>query len=104
MDAISENCFIRLGQKIFFTDINERNITRFKEVAPNAEFVGVNDIYDVDCDIYAPCALGATVNDETIDRLKCKIVAGAANNQLKEPRHGDILRQKKILLCSRLSN
>lgn len=85
------------GAKIYFTDINERNIERFKEAAPNAEFVGVNEIYDVECDIYAPCALGATVNDETIDRLKCKIVAGAANNQLKEPRHGDILKQKNIL-------
>ncbi len=85
------------GAKIFFTDINEKNISRFKEAAPNSELVGVNDIYDVDCDVYTPCALGATVNDETIERLKCKIVAGAANNQLKEPRHGDILREKGIL-------
>lgn len=85
------------GAKIIFTDINEKNIARFKKVAPNAELVGVNDIYDVDCDIYAPCALGATVNDHTIDRLRCKIVAGAANNQLKEQRHGNILREKNIL-------
>lgn len=85
------------GAKVFFTDINKNNIERFKNRVPSAEFISVDDIYDVDCDIYAPCALGATVNDNTIDRLKCKIVAGAANNQLKEDRHGDILREKDIL-------
>lgn len=85
------------GAKIFFTDINPKNIERFKEFAPNAEFVNIDEIYDVDCDIYAPCALGATVNDKTIDRLKCKIVAGAANNQLAEDRHGSILKEKGIL-------
>lgn len=85
------------GAKVFFTDINESNIKRFKTVCPDAELVGVDDIYDVPCDVYAPCALGATVNDKTIDRLKCKIVAGAANNQLAEGRHGKILREKNIL-------
>ncbi|WP_372653476.1 Glu/Leu/Phe/Val dehydrogenase dimerization domain-containing protein [Halobacteriovorax sp.] len=85
------------GAKVVVCDINERNIQLLKEAVPSVEVVGVNDIYDVDCDIYAPCALGATVNDSTIDRLKCKIVAGAANNQLAEDRHGEILRQKGIL-------
>jgi leucine dehydrogenase len=85
------------GAKIFFTDINQNNVDLFKQQVPNAEFVGVEEIYDVDCDVYSPCALGATVNDNTIDRLKCDIVAGAANNQLAEPRHGDILREKKVL-------
>ncbi|PIP95013.1 MAG: leucine dehydrogenase [Bdellovibrio sp. CG12_big_fil_rev_8_21_14_0_65_39_13] len=85
------------GAKIFFTDINEKNIELFREVAPGAELVGPEDIYDINCDIYAPCALGATVNDNTIDKLKAKIVCGAANNQLAEPRHGDILMEKNIL-------
>lgn len=85
------------GAKVFFTDINERNIELFKEAVPDATFVGVEEIYDVDCDIYAPCALGATINDGTIDRLKCKIVAGAANNQLAESRHGQALKDKGIL-------
>ncbi len=85
------------GAKIFVTDINEQNTEKFKEVVPNAEVVGIDEIYDIDCDIYAPCALGATVNDNTIDRLKCKIVCGAANNQLQEERHGDILKEKNIL-------
>ena len=55
--------------------------------------MGDDSFYDVDCDIYAPCALGATVNDQTVERLKCKIVAGAANNQLKESRHGSIFKR-----------
>jgi leucine dehydrogenase len=85
------------GAKIIFTDMNEANIKRFKEAVPNAEFVGLNDIYDVKADIYAPCALGATINDQTIERLKVKIVCGAANNQLAENRHGDILKERGIL-------
>lgn len=85
------------GVKIFFTDISQTNIDRFREIAPGSEFIGLNDIYDVECDIYAPCALGATINDETIEKLKCKIVCGAANNQLKEDRHGQILKEMGIL-------
>lgn len=85
------------GAKILFTDINEKNVALFQDMVPSAEFVPVNDIYDVDCDIYAPCALGATVNDDTIGKLRCKIVAGAANNQLKEGRHGAELKERGIL-------
>lgn len=85
------------GAKIFFTDINEANISRFKDACPSAEFVSVNDIYDVKADIYSPCALGATINDQTIERLKSKIVCGSANNQLSENRHGDILKKRGIL-------
>ena len=59
--------------------------------------VGQDEIYDVDCDIYAPCALGATINDETIDRLKCSLIAGAANNQLKdEVKHGYMLKDRGV--------
>lgn len=49
------------------------------------------------CDIFSPCALGGVLNSETIPRLKCKIVAGGANNQLEEDEHGDLLQQKGIL-------
>lgn len=85
------------GGKILFTDISEDNITRFKNEIPNSEFVSPEAIYSANADIYAPCALGATVNDDTINQLKCKIVNGAANNQLKEDKHGDILKEKGIL-------
>ena len=57
-----------------------------------------DSIYDIDMDIYAPCALGATLNTDTIKRLKCKIVAGAANNQLEdEVIHGKMIKDKGIV-------
>jgi len=60
--------------------------------------VDIDRIYDENVDIYAPCALGATVNDETIPRLKCAIIAGAANNVLKNPdKHSKLLMKKGIL-------
>jgi leucine dehydrogenase len=58
-------------------------------VAPEA-------IYDVAADIFAPCALGAVLNDSTIPRLQAEIVAGGANNQLGEDRHGDLLESRHI--------
>jgi leucine dehydrogenase len=57
----------------------------------------LEDVYDVDCDVFAPCALGMVLNDDTIPRLECDIVCGAANNQLAEERHGEMLRERGIL-------
>lgn len=85
------------GGKIIFTDISEDNISRMKERFPHAEYIMPEAFYGANMDIYAPCALGATINDETIPQLKCKIVNGAANNQLKEDRHGEVLKNRGIL-------
>lgn len=85
------------GASIIYTDVNERGIQRMKDSFPHAKFVSTSEIFSVACDVYAPCALGASINDETIPQLKAKIVCGAANNQLKEDRHGSILREKGIL-------
>lgn len=85
------------GAEVMITDIFE---DKLKLVAKNtgATVVDPNVIYDLKMDIYAPCALGATINDETIDRLKCGVIAGAANNQLKdEVKHGKILLEKGIV-------
>ncbi|MCG8432890.1 MAG: Glu/Leu/Phe/Val dehydrogenase family protein, partial [Gammaproteobacteria bacterium] len=68
------------GAKVFVTDINEDRVQRCVELG--AEAVNMDDIYDTDAKVYVPCALGATVNEDTIPRLKCDIVAGSANNQL----------------------
>ena len=84
------------GGKLIITDINKENIDRVLADI-EAKVVGPDEIYGVDCNIFAPCALGAVVNDETIPELDCDIVAGAANNVLKEERHGDILDEKDIL-------
>jgi len=61
------------------------------------KLVNPADIYDVPADIFAPCALGAVVNDQTLARMKFKIIAGAANNQLAENRHGLELHERNIL-------
>jgi leucine dehydrogenase len=84
------------GAKLIVTDINKEAVNRAVE-AFGAEAVDPDNIYGVDCDIYAPCALGATINDETIPQFKAKIIAGSANNQLKASKHGDIIHEKGIL-------
>ncbi|WP_028888015.1 Glu/Leu/Phe/Val family dehydrogenase [Tenacibaculum ovolyticum] len=84
------------GAKVILNDINE---ARLEELSKKygANVVLGNDIYGLDVDIYAPCALGATVNDESISQLKAKVIAGAANNQLAdELKHGKLLREKGI--------
>ncbi|MCA6438262.1 MAG: Glu/Leu/Phe/Val dehydrogenase [Bacteroidetes bacterium] len=85
------------GAKVYVNDINQE---RLKEVANKykAEVVSADTMFDLDIDIYAPCALGATINDNTLSKLKCKIICGAANNQLAdETIHGEAVGQKGIL-------
>jgi leucine dehydrogenase len=84
------------GAKLVVTDIDEGRIKRVVE-ATGATVVGLKEIYGVQADIFAPCALGGIINDDTIPQLKVEIVSGAANNQLLEDRHGDMLEQRGIL-------
>ncbi len=85
-----------LGAKLVVTDINEEAVQRcVDEFGATSSFP--DDIYDADVDIFAPCALGAVLNDSTIPRLKCEVVAGASNNQLAEPRHGSMVKERNIL-------
>lgn len=84
------------GAKLIVTDINKEAVERAVE-AFGAKAVDPNEIYSVECDIYAPCALGATINDETIPQLKAKVIAGSANNQLKDVKHGDIIHEMGII-------
>ncbi len=85
------------GANVYVTDVDEDALKRVaKEFG--ATVVGLDEIYDQKVNIYAPCALGATINDETLDRLKCSIIAGAANNQLAtESKHGQMVKEKGIL-------
>lgn len=85
------------GAIVTIADINQDRVNAIsKEYGTHV--VEGDDIYDMDMDIYAPCALGATLNDETIARLKCGVVAGAANNQLlNEEIHGQQLIDKGII-------
>ncbi len=83
--------------KVYISDINEE---RLGQVAQKygAEAVANHSLFDLDIDIYCPCALGATVNTETINRLRCSIIAGSANNQLSDEEvHGKMLLEKGIM-------
>ncbi|KUO51127.1 MAG: leucine dehydrogenase [Desulfitibacter sp. BRH_c19] len=84
------------GGKLIVTDINQEAIKKItNEVA--AEVVKPEEIFGVKCDIFAPSALGAVVNEHTLPQFKCDIIAGAANNVLEDDRHGELLMQKGIL-------
>ncbi len=89
---------VKEGAKVSIYDIHE---DRLKAVAKHsgAEIIqDANKLYDLDMDIYAPCALGATVNTDTLNRLKCAIICGAANNQLADENvHGKMVIEKGIL-------
>ncbi|RDI41210.1 branched-chain amino acid dehydrogenase [Falsibacillus pallidus] len=84
------------GANLIVTDINKEAVQRAVEEF-GAKAVDPNEIYSVDCDIFAPCALGAVINDDTIPVIKAKVIAGAANNQLKETRHGDTIHEMGIV-------
>jgi leucine dehydrogenase len=83
--------------KVYISDINEERLAQVAQKY-GATAVSNNSIFDLDIDVYSPCALGATVNTETINRLKCSIIAGSANNQLAdEVVHGNLLLKKGIM-------
>ncbi|MCL2353144.1 MAG: leucine dehydrogenase [Defluviitaleaceae bacterium] len=85
------------GAKLIVSDISQERID--KVVAEfDATVVAPDDIYGVECDVYAPCALGAVVNDDTIDQFKCKIICGGANNVLKDAAiHAKALQERGIV-------
>src|SRR5690606_14312476 len=85
------------GASVFISDINQEKLEEVRDKYGVKIYEG-NDLYSENMDIYAPCALGATVNDQTISKLKTKVIAGAANNQLAiELKHGQALRDRGIV-------
>ncbi|HEY6088770.1 MAG TPA: amino acid dehydrogenase, partial [Gemmatimonadaceae bacterium] len=84
------------GAKLIVSDIDAAKAARVSK-ATGAEIVEGDAIFSVDADIFSPCALGGIINDTTIPKLKVYIVAGGANNQLLEDRHGDELQKLGIL-------
>lgn len=88
---------VKEGAKVLISDIHEDKITATRSKHA-VEVVAPDAVYDTDMDIYSPCALGATINDDTLSRLKCSIIAGAANNQLAdEAVHGKMVKEKGML-------
>ena len=84
------------GAKIFVTDINAKLVDKAVNEY-GAEAVGLDEIYDVPADVYSPCALGGTVNEQTLPRLKARVICGAANNQLANNAIGDEVARRGIL-------
>ncbi len=89
---------VKENAKVFITDIFEDRINEVKKKNPAVEVVAGDKLFDLDIDIYAPCALGATINNDSLARLKCSIICGAANNQLADENiHGKIVMERGIL-------
>jgi len=86
------------GARVVVSDINKSSLERAK-TEYGAEVVEPNAIYDLDCDIYSPNAVGQTVNPETLKRLKCKVICGGANNQLINPTVYETIDAKGMLYC-----
>ncbi|MHC4550502.1 MAG: Glu/Leu/Phe/Val dehydrogenase dimerization domain-containing protein [Planctomycetota bacterium] len=84
------------GADLIVTDIVQDKV-KLMTAKHGATSVSPEEIYDVECDVFCPCALGAVINDDTVPRLNCKIVAGGANNVLLTEEHGDRLRERSIL-------
>lgn len=85
------------GVEIFMTDVDEQRLKDTKEVLGGGHIVGLDEIYEVEAEVFAPCAMGGVLNDDTIPKLKAHIVAGAANNQLLKAHHDIQLLDKRIL-------
>ncbi|HZS28297.1 MAG TPA: Glu/Leu/Phe/Val dehydrogenase [Candidatus Angelobacter sp.] len=86
----------RVGAKLIVADVDSAKVKRMVD-EHGAMAVAQGEIYSVVADVFAPCALGGVLNDQTIPQLRAELVVGAANNQLLEPRHGDLLEQRGIL-------
>ena len=89
---------VKEGANVFIADIFEDKIKAVTDQHASVSVVDPNTIFQMEMDIYSPCALGATLNDDSIPELKCAVVAGAANNQLKEERkHSEMLKDRNII-------
>lgn len=86
----------RVRARLVVADVDPSRVKRVVD-DHHATSVAPEKIYSAEADIFSPCALGGVLNDQTIPQLKAMLVAGAANNQLLEPRHGDLLEQRGIL-------
>ncbi|MCJ7429018.1 MAG: leucine dehydrogenase [Candidatus Nanohaloarchaeota archaeon QJJ-5] len=84
------------GATVTVADVDEQALSTIQEEY-DVTVVDPDAIYDVECDVFAPCALGGVLNDDTIDRLRCDIIAGSANNQLASRKHAEALDAAGIL-------
>ncbi|MDP2424926.1 MAG: Glu/Leu/Phe/Val dehydrogenase dimerization domain-containing protein [Candidatus Izemoplasmatales bacterium] len=86
------------AKKIYFSEINQKHIDRMKREHPEVEYLTPDKIFSANVDVFAPCALGAVLNDETIPQIKALVIAGTANNVLMdEEKHGNMIKDMGIL-------
>lgn len=85
------------GATVIASDIDPDKVEKVRKAYPQVQIGDPSTILFSECEVLAPCALGAVINDQTLPQLRCKIVAGGANNQLAESRHGDHLKEMGIL-------
>ncbi len=91
MELLREN-----GARLIVTDVNQEQLNRVAATF-SAQVVGLDEIYDVPCDVFSPNALGGSMSEQTIPRLKCSVVCGGANNQLATPEDGNRLADRGIV-------
>ena len=84
------------GAIVLVSDIDQAKVAAMV-AAHGATAIDATNVVSADVDVYCPCALGATINDESIDLLRAQVVCGSANNQLAEPRHGDELQRRGVV-------
>ncbi|MCI0382820.1 MAG: leucine dehydrogenase [Chlamydiae bacterium] len=94
-ERLAEILFWR-GAKLIISDIDREKASRLSKLY-GAKLVGIDEIFSMPCDIFSPCALGGSINRETIKKLRCQAVAGCANNQLLEENDGEELAKRNIL-------
>ena len=95
--SVLSHYLVDAGAAVIISDVNQDAVNKLRRELP-VESVSVDAIYDQDVDIFSPCALGGILNDDTIPRLKCKLVAGSANNQLAdEEKHARMLKDANIV-------
>jgi leucine dehydrogenase len=88
---------VESGAVVTIADIDSQKVSLLQKEYPNLRVVSPESILFTECEVLAPCALGAIINDQTIDKIQCQILAGGANNQLSEIRHGQYLKERQIL-------
>ncbi len=88
------------AKKVYFTEINPKHIERMAQEHPEVTFVKPEEIYGMDVDVFSPCALGGTLNGDTIPQIKAPVIAGSANNVLlDEEAHGKMIKDRGIIYC-----
>lgn len=95
--SILTEYLVEEGAKVIVSSRSEESTKEILSKYPNVKVVDADKIYDQECHIFAPCALGGVINEETIEKFKCEIIAGSANNQLADSKSGDLLHDKGII-------